>query len=268
MLTQNIYYQEEKSYNSSRLLMLMALTFLSIVIQQQVSGLMGTKVLYVLFTLLGLTVFSLFMYLFMLRLPHALVSTRKNILIFVDLSILTYFMILFDRQGVFLLPIYTILVMRNGLSFGISYFYMSIVLATVSWTILIAYSKYWAMNLDILTSFAITTLIIPMFYLNVITRVHEKNDELSRELVDTEHDAKYDTLTGIANRKMYKEYMKDTMKLREPFSLLFIDLNKFKVINDTHGHDVGDKVLQEAVSRLSHSIDDDDFIARLGVMSL
>lgn len=244
--------------------MLLAITFFSIVIQQQVSGPLGTKVLYVLFTLIGLMILSLALYLFMIQLPNTLVATRKNILIFADLSALTYFMILFDRQGIFLLPIYTILVMRNGLSFGIRYFYMSIVLITISWAFLIAYSKYWANNLDILISFAITTLIIPMFYLNVITRVHEKNDELSRELVDTEHDAKYDTLTGIANRKMYKEYMRDTMRQREPFSLLFIDLNKFKVINDTYGHDVGDKVLQEAVSRLSHSIDDDDFIARLG----
>ena len=264
MLTQNIYYQEEKSYNSSRLIMLLAITFLSIVLQQQVDGVMGTKILYVLFTLIGLTVISLFLYLFIMQLPNTLTVTRKNILIFSDLAVLTYFMILFDRQGIFLLPIYTILVMRNGLSFGIRYFYMSIVLATISWIILIIYSNYWADNLDILTSFSIMTLVIPMFYLNVITRVHEKNDELSRELVDTEHDAKYDTLTGIANRKMYKEYMRDTMRQREPFSLLFIDLNKFKVINDTYGHDVGDKVLQEAVSRLSHSIDNDDFIARLG----
>ena len=54
------------------------------------------------------------------------------------------------------------------------------------------------------------------------------------------------------------------MKERTPFALFFIDLNKFKVVNDTYGHDVGDKVLQEAASRLTHAIGNDDFIARLG----
>ncbi len=244
--------------------MLIVATIIALIVHSQISLELERKVFYISSILVGLSVFSLLEYIFMMNLPETLVSIRKNTLIFLDLIILTYFMIVFEKHGLFLLPLYIILVMRNGFSFGIEYFYMSIVLAGISWGTIIKYSDYWVLHTDIIAVFAITTLVIPMFYLNFITRVHEKNDELSRVLVDTEYDANYDTLTGIANRKMYKEYMKKLMKTREPFALYFIDLNKFKVINDTHGHAVGDKVLQEAVSRLSKAIADDDFIARLG----
>ena len=264
MLTQNIYYQEEKSYVSSRMIALIIATFFSLIAYQQLSGQMQVKTLYVVLVLTVLSVISLLHYFFMIRFPHSLLGSRKSLLIFLDLIALTFFIALFKEQGLFLLPLYIIVVMRNGLSLGIEYFYTSIVLAVISWGILLKYSEYWSAHADIIATFAVTTLLIPLFYLRFITRIHEKNHELSEVLITTEHDANYDTLTGIANRKMYKEYIKATLKERTPFALLFIDLNKFKVINDTHGHDVGDKVLQEAVSRLSHVIDEDDFIARLG----
>jgi len=264
MLTQNIYYQEEKRYAVSRLLSLMIITFFSLIAYQQIEGEMEKKALYVALSLIALTMISLLHYFIMIRFPSHLLEVRKNILIFLDLLVLTFLIALFEEQGLFLLPLYIIIVMRNGLSFGIEYFYISIVLAGVSWGLLLTYSGYWAGHTDIIATFAITTLLLPLFYLKFITRVHEKNHELSEVLLSTEHDANYDTLTGIANRKMYKEYIHKTMKEKEPFALFFIDLNKFKVINDTYGHDVGDKVLQEATSRLSHVIDEDDFIARLG----
>jgi len=264
MITENIYYQEEKNHNSSRLTILIIVTFLSLMTYHQTSAELEIKMLYSSFSLIMLTLVSVLQYLFSIRFPSMFLRSRKNLLIFLDLIVLTYLIVLFDEQGLFLLPMYIIIVMRSGLSLGIEYFYTSIVLAGISWAILLKSSLYWSAHTDIIATFAITTLIVPLFYLKFITRVHEKNHELTEELITTEYDANYDTLTGIANRKMYKEYIKKTMKEKIPFALLFIDLNKFKVVNDTYGHDVGDKVLQEAASRLSNAIETDDFIARLG----
>jgi len=264
MLTENIYYQEEKNYASSRLMALIIVTCISLVFYQQADGEVEKMALYVALVLIALSMISILHYFILIRFPSMLLEVRKNTLIFLDLLVLTFLIALFNEQGLFLLPLYIIIVMRNGLSLGITYFYTSIVLAGISWGLLLKYSPYWSEHVDIIATFAITTLLIPLFYLRFITRIHEKNHELSKVLISTEYDANYDTLTGIANRKMYKEYIQKTMKEREPFALLFIDLNKFKVINDNYGHDVGDKVLQEAVSRLSQAIDHDDFIARLG----
>jgi diguanylate cyclase (GGDEF)-like protein len=153
--------------------------------------------------------------------------------------------------------------MRSGLSFGVSFFYSSLVLSGVSWIALLTYSPYWKEHSDIIISFAMTTFLIPMFYLKFISHIHEENNELAQTLNEVEYDTNYDELTGVANRKQYKEQMLNFLNEKQPFALLFIDLNKFKTINDTHGHHVGDEVLKEVARRLSDNLDDDDFIARL-----
>ena len=264
MLTQNIYYQEEKKHASSRLSVLIIITFFSFIFYEQASEDIAAKMLLVSFVLGVLTLASLAHYFLMIRKPNTLVPYRKNFLIFLDLIILTFFIALFEKQGLFLLPLYIMIVMRSGLSFGIEYFYTSIVLAAISWILLLVYSPYWKEHNDILATFAMSTLLIPLFYIRFITRVHEKNDELSDILTATKYDANYDILTGIPNRKMYKEAIYRSLKQREFFSLLFIDLNKFKAINDTYGHHIGDSVLQEVSKRLVSVIEDDDFLARLG----
>jgi len=264
MLKQNIYYQEEKKYTSSRLTTLVIVTFFSFIFYQQADGENSAKILLVSLLLSGLTLISMLHYYLVIRKQNTLVVYRKNLLIFLDLIILTFFIALFEKEGLFLLPLYIFIVMRNGLSFGIEYFYSSIVLAGISWVLLLIYSPYWKDHGDIIATFAMTTLLIPLFYIKFITRVHQKNDELSDILTTTEYDANYDTLTSIPNRKMYKEEIYKALKEREFFALLFIDLNKFKAINDNYGHHIGDNVLQEVSKRLTAVIDDDDFLARLG----
>ena len=264
MLSQNIYYQEEKKNATGRLSVLLIITFFSFIFYEQTNGEMATKMLFVSLVLGSLTFLSLLHYMLLIRKPYTLVSVRKNFLIFMDLLVLTFLISLFENQGLFLFPLYILIVMRSGLSFGIEYFYTSIVLASISWILLLIYSPYWKVHNDIIATFAMTTFLIPLFYLKFITRVHEKNDELSEILTHTEYDANYDALTGIANRKMYKEFMQKSLKERAFFALLFIDLNKFKAINDTFGHHIGDSVLQEVARRLLSAIDNDDFLARLG----
>ena len=264
MLTQNIYYQEEKKHASSRLTVLVIITFFSFIFYEQASGDVAAKMLLVSLLLGGLTLISMLHYYIVIRKPNMLVPYRKNLLIFLDLIILTFFIALFEKEGLFLLPMYIMIVMRSGLSFGIEYFYSSIILAAISWVLLLVYSPYWKEHNDIIATFAMTTLLLPLFYLKFITRVHQKNDELSSILTTTEYDANYDALTGIANRKMYKEEIYRSLKQREFFALLFIDLNKFKAINDTYGHHIGDSVLQEVSKRLMSEIDNEDFLARLG----
>ena len=62
-----------------------------------------------------------------------------------------------------------------------------------------------------------------------------------------EYMANYDRLTGVANRRLMETCLEDELirhrRYKIPFSVIFIDCNKFKQINDTYGHDCGDKVL-------------------------
>ena len=77
-----------------------------------------------------------------------------------------------------------------------------------------------------------------------------------------------DMLTGIYNRFAFEDALKRAIshakRTRSKFALLFMDLNRFKEVNDQYGHDIGDKLLQEIVKRISPSIRTEDIFARIG----
>lgn len=78
----------------------------------------------------------------------------------------------------------------------------------------------------------------------------------------------HDPLTGLPNRRLLNELLEHSIKRAErdnhKIALLFIDLDRFKAVNDTLGHQVGDKLLLEASRRISLSMRDSDVVARLG----
>lgn len=80
--------------------------------------------------------------------------------------------------------------------------------------------------------------------------------------------ANHDPLTGLPNRLMFQEQLQQALRLslryEKKISLLFLDLNDFKVINDTMGHKVGDLVLCEFARRLKDVLRESDMVARLG----
>jgi diguanylate cyclase (GGDEF)-like protein len=213
---------------------------------------------------IGFFIFALFHYLMILLFPNLLIHFRKTIIILVDLTILTLSITILEDNGIFLFPFYLLIVMESGVSFGFVYFYFSALVATLSWATLLYYSAYWSNSQKVVATFVILTFLIPLIYLRQMRQMYKKQEKLHKSLLSTNRDANYDTLTGLANRKRYDRYMKEVIKEKSFFALLFIDLNKFKSINDTHGHDIGDEVLIEVARRLERSIDEGDMLARLG----
>ena len=80
--------------------------------------------------------------------------------------------------------------------------------------------------------------------------------------------AYYDTLTGLPNRNMFKEHLNNRLfnsnSKDEKLAVLFLDLDRFKVINDTKGHSTGDHVLQLVAKRLSEAVSDEGLVSRQG----
>ena len=83
-----------------------------------------------------------------------------------------------------------------------------------------------------------------------------------------EHLAFYDLLTGLPNRRLFVDRLQQAMagsaRSRSMGALLFIDLDNFKIINDTCGHDVGDQLLIEVARRVVSCVRDGDTVSRLG----
>ena len=81
------------------------------------------------------------------------------------------------------------------------------------------------------------------------------------------HLAHYDALTNLPNRVAFYDQMDTIMKhLRraESIGVLSLDLDHFKAVNDTLGHPIGDRLLQEAAQRMQNCLRDGDIVARLG----
>jgi diguanylate cyclase (GGDEF)-like protein/PAS domain S-box-containing protein len=80
--------------------------------------------------------------------------------------------------------------------------------------------------------------------------------------------ASYDTLTGLPNRRLFGHRLRDEIlraeRLGEGVALLFIDLDHFKEVNDSLGHEVGDRLLVEAAERIGRCVRESDTVARLG----
>ncbi|WP_415892642.1 GGDEF domain-containing protein [Neptuniibacter sp. PT8_73] len=82
------------------------------------------------------------------------------------------------------------------------------------------------------------------------------------------YEAHHCELTRVPNRKAFMstgyEIMQDAAARKACLTVLFVDVDDFKTINDTYGHEIGDKVLVEVASRLSVALREGDFVARIG----
>jgi len=80
--------------------------------------------------------------------------------------------------------------------------------------------------------------------------------------------ALYDVLTGLANRALFIDHLKSTYQEHErynrSFALAYIDLDRFKIVNDTYGHEAGDFLLESFSTRLTEFLRSSDIAARLG----
>jgi diguanylate cyclase (GGDEF)-like protein len=264
MLSQNIYYQEERKHASERFIVLVVLTLVAFVLSGQSNGEIAEKAVLSGFVLLAVDLFSIAHYYFIGNYPGSMVDIRKHLLLLIDVALLTFFVLVFGENGIFLLPLYTVVVMRAGLDFGVPFFYTSLFLTAVSWFVLYAYSPYWQTHTDILAAFAIATVLMPLFYLKYIISIHEENTEIGQDLVEVEHNESHDELTGVASRKEFKDTLVSLLHEKKPFTLMFIDVDKLQAVNDTHGKHIGDELLKEVARRLNEQIDDEDFLARLG----
>jgi diguanylate cyclase (GGDEF)-like protein len=96
----------------------------------------------------------------------------------------------------------------------------------------------------------------------------DRADEKTKADERIEYLASHDSLTGLPNREMFNELLRHAIeaagRYRRQCAVLFIDLDRFKIINDSLGHDAGDLLLVEIANRLRHTLRSSDVVARLG----
>jgi len=91
---------------------------------------------------------------------------------------------------------------------------------------------------------------------------------MRKKLDDATHKAETDQLTGLPNRWAFEEHLKDALlrsrEAVEPLAVAFVDIDKFKLINDVHGHATGDRILKRVAQYLDNMSDEKCHLARHG----
>ncbi|SFR37683.1 diguanylate cyclase with PAS/PAC sensor [Pseudidiomarina maritima] len=97
-----------------------------------------------------------------------------------------------------------------------------------------------------------------------VTEQRQAESERLQLLQRLEQQALYDPLTELPNRAYFYQRALQVLQRRSEVALLYLDLNKFKEINDSFGHAIGDRVLKVAAQRITESLRTNDMVARIG----
>ena len=110
--------------------------------------------------------------------------------------------------------------------------------------------------------FLLISIFIAIVSMYIITNEKKKNEKVLR------HKIMHDNLTNLPNRRYATEFLENALansrRDKTKGAVLFMDLDKFKTVNDTHGHKAGDRVLIETAKRFKAVVRENDLVARLG----
>lgn len=140
---------------------------------------------------------------------------------------------------------------------------------------LIFTSWYWfvMMTITVLSGISVYALLNKPYELNI--KVERATKKLRSEIkkrstaeMRIRYMAEHDSLTGLPNRLLFNELafsaIKQAKRKKSNIALYFMDVDGFKPVNDTYGHDVGDELLKQISKRLTLSIREADIVARIG----
>jgi diguanylate cyclase (GGDEF)-like protein len=109
---------------------------------------------------------------------------------------------------------------------------------------------------------------IPHLYFDEANAIGQTLVNTAASLHKAKYEAHHDALTGLPNRTLFHFFVQQQLALCQrnhaELAILYIDLDGFKSVNDTHGHAVGDQLLRDVSCRLKRAIRDSDIAARLG----
>jgi diguanylate cyclase (GGDEF)-like protein len=126
----------------------------------------------------------------------------------------------------------------------------------------------WHAPLSVAVGMGASALIVPLYVVRLVRTMSMQRREAERRAQVLAEVVRFDTLTGVLSRAGFDDAIRNLQELakttNEFIGLVYLDLDGFKAINDTNGHDFGDMVLKEVAKALVSVVRGSDAVARLG----
>jgi diguanylate cyclase (GGDEF)-like protein len=185
-----------------------------------------------------------------------------------DFSATSYFMYVMEDMGVIFFAVYLWITIGNGLRYGTRYLYAAMAVSITSFAVVLANSVYWRTQWGFSAGLVISLIALPLYFSVLLKQLKEQHDELKRLYVQMARYATHDSLTNLPNRKHFHDQLANAITSAEQkkrtFTVLYLDLDGFKAINDALGHTVGDQLIESTARRIEQCVRKDDMVARVG----
>jgi diguanylate cyclase len=182
---------------------------------------------------------------------------------FTGVSIVLHFL---GQTGLVFIFIYLWVIVGNGLRYGQRSLFESMLLGVFFYVLMVANTPYWRNDIYLALGYLVCMIVLPLYFYSILKKLNISNAELAKLADKLQIMAMHDSLTGLPNRALFQESLEHALSMaqrrQERLAVLFIDLDGFKEINDTHGHQSGDVVLKTIASRLLALVRKSDLVAR------
>jgi diguanylate cyclase (GGDEF)-like protein len=194
--------------------------------------------------------------------------TRRMLSIVLDQVVFAYALY---ESGDVLAPVLwapVVMAIGNGLRNGAGYAKLSAVIGGVSVGAALSLSPHWHAGKLVTEGIVLSIIVLPWYTLFLSRQIALAKREMQKRAARFESASRTDSLTGLMNRAGFllclQKLIEDVMRNGNRSAVMLLDLDGFKSINDTCGHNTGDDVLKSVANRLHDCVDATDKVARLG----
>jgi len=191
---------------------------------------------------------------------------RRSIGMILDFTGVSILVHLLGQTGLVFIFIYLWIIVGNGLRYGKRSLFESLFLGVFFYLLMVANTPYWRNDTYLVLGYLFCMILVPLYFYSMLKKLNTSNAELANLADKLQIMAMHDSLTGLPNRALFQESLEHALSMaqrrHERLAVLFIDLDGFKKINDTHGHQSGDVVLKTVASRLLALVRKSDLVAR------
>lgn len=155
----------------------------------------------------------------------------------------------------------------HGLRFGSNRGIAAALVGGASVLTVTTFSQRWTAPTLFNIGLTVATVVVPIYVIRLVRTIENQRSDAERKAGELEVTARTDGLTGLLNRRGFERAARTVAadgRFQEQVGVLYVDLDGFKAVNDTLGHDAGDAVLQRVARAMRSTVRAADDVARLG----